>query len=118
MAGEEHRFKSGQSGNPAGRPKGSRNVLTENFITALTKDFAEHGVAAIKRAREDDPAPYLRLDARLAPKELHLTRENTLDRFSDDEIADLLAAASRLAGAEAGGRTEKANGKGKPSRIH
>ncbi len=115
MAGEEHRFKSGQSGNPTGRPKGSRNVLTENFITALTKDFAEHGVAAIKHAREDDPAPYLRLDARLAPKEL---QENTLDRFSDEEIAALLAAASRLAGAEAGGRTEKANGKGKPSRIH
>ncbi len=115
MAGKDHLFKPGQSGNPAGRPKGSRNVLTENFITALTKDFAEHGVAAIKRAREDDPAAYLRVVASLAPKELHLMRENPLDQFSDEVIAALLAAASRLAAAEAGGgRTEKANGKGKP----
>ncbi len=78
MAGKDHLFKPGQSGNPAGRPKGSRNVLTENFITALTKDFAEHGVAAIRRAREDDPAAYLRLVASLAPKELHMMRENRL----------------------------------------
>ncbi len=68
--------------------------------------------------RSTGAAAYLRLVASLAPKELHLMRENPLDQFSDEEIAALLAAASRLAEAEAGGRAEKANGKGKPPRIH
>ena len=97
MAGKDHLFKPGQSGKPAGRPKGSRNVLTGAFIDKLAIDFAEHGVQAIEDVRKDDPAAYLRLVASLVPKELHLTKENPLDQFSDDEIAALLAAANRLA---------------------
>jgi len=31
----EHLYKPGQSGNPNGRPKGSRNKLGEAFIAAL-----------------------------------------------------------------------------------
>ena len=118
MAGKDHLFKPGQSGNPAGRPVGSRNKLTENFVTALSKDFAAHGVEAIQTARQDDPVAYLRLVASLVPKELHLSKDNPLDQYSDEEIAALLAAASHLVDAEAGGRAEKANGKGKPPRIH
>ncbi len=75
-------------------------------------------MVAIKTAREDDPASYLRLIASLAPKELHLARENQLDAFSDEEIALLLAEASRLVETETGGRAKKANGKGKPARVH
>ncbi len=78
-------------------------------------------MAAIKRAREDDPAAYLRLVASLAPKELHLTKENPLDQFSDEEIAILRAAASGVVAAETedgaeGG--EEADGADKRSRLH
>ncbi len=121
MGSEATQFKPGQSGNPAGRQVGSRNKLTTDFVTALAKDFAEHGVAAIQRAREDDPASYLRLIASLAPKELAVTKENPFDQFSDEEIAALLAAASGVVAAETEDGAEgeeEADGAGKTSRLH
>src|SRR5215210_5488649 len=70
--GLKEAWKAGQSGNPAGRPKGSRNKLGEDFIAALYADFQEHGPATIERAREQDPAAYLRIIAGLLPKEVKI----------------------------------------------
>src|SRR5271166_6142604 len=63
-------WKPGESGNPAGRPKGARHKLAENFITALARHFAEHGVDAINRACKADPGQYLATIARVLPKVL------------------------------------------------
>ncbi|MGA4923232.1 DUF5681 domain-containing protein, partial [Bacillus subtilis] len=49
-------FKPGQSGNPAGRPKGARSRLQENFLAALADDFADHGVDAIQTMRLEKPS--------------------------------------------------------------
>ena len=54
------RFLTGNSGGP-GRPKGSRNKLGEEFVSAMYADFLEHGVAAIERMREEDPTAYVRV---------------------------------------------------------
>ncbi len=51
-----------------GRPPGSRDQLTSDFIAKLADDFEANGWAAIERCRDDDPAAYLRLVASLAPK--------------------------------------------------
>jgi hypothetical protein len=51
----------GQSGNSAGRPKGSRNKLGEQFLTDLYADWVENGVAAIKKVRETRPEIYLKV---------------------------------------------------------
>ena len=37
-----------KSGNPAGRPKGSHDKLSEEFVAEVYADWCEHGAAAIK----------------------------------------------------------------------
>ncbi len=62
-------WKAGQSGNPKGRPPGSRDRLTSALFDKLADDFKCNGKKAIQDCRKDDPAAYLRLIASLAPKE-------------------------------------------------
>jgi hypothetical protein len=61
-------FKKGQSGNPAGRPKGARNKLSEALLGKLLDDFNEHGEEAIERVRKSDPEGYLKILATLVAK--------------------------------------------------
>lgn len=82
-------FLQGVSGNPAGRPKGSRNRLGEQFLQALADDFAEHGAATIEAARLTDPVAYIRMVAGLVPKEL-LMWKDPIDELSDQELADAI----------------------------
>jgi Family of unknown function (DUF5681) len=48
---EATRFKPGQSGNPKGRPKGSRHKLSEAALRDLCADFEVGGAEAIERCR-------------------------------------------------------------------
>lgn len=68
-------FPPGNNANPLGRPKGSRNRLAEDFLTALSNDFAAHGEAAIRLAREERPAQYLQIVASLMPKDLNVNMD-------------------------------------------
>ena len=64
------RFKPGQSGNPRGRAKGSRNRLAGEFIERLADDFSKHGEAAIQKVRQEKPEIYLRVIGAILPREL------------------------------------------------
>lgn len=66
-------WQKGQSGNPDGRPKGSRNKLSEAFLRVLADDFGENGVEVIERLRKESPAQYANVIAKLMPKMMELS---------------------------------------------
>ncbi len=92
-------FLSGVSGSPNGRPKGSRNKLTETFLDMIANDFAEHGAEAIERVREGDPVMYLRIVSSLVPRELIAKREQAPDsdyaELTEEEVIEVIEAERR-----------------------
>lgn len=84
-------IKPGEVRNPRGRPKGSRNVLGQDFIDKLQADFKEHGQAAIETVRQERPQDYLKVIASILPKEVNVNK-TALQELSDDELASILDA--------------------------
>lgn len=81
-------FKKGQSGNPAGRAKGSRNKLAEAFWTDFAAAWEANGKAALTDVAANDPSTFVRVAASLMPKETEVTlRRVTAKELPDDELA-------------------------------
>ena len=77
-------FKPGQSGNPAGRPKGARCKFGEDFV----RDFADHwhaladdvdkktkGQKLLETLYVDNPEAYVRVACAILPKVIELDDE-------------------------------------------
>ena len=77
-------------GNPTGNNGAARVKLQRKYFDALLADFAEHGEAAIKIMRIEEPGAYIRVIASLMPKEFTVT-DNALGDLSDEDLAQLLA---------------------------
>lgn len=84
-------FQPGQSGNPKGRKPGSRNKVNEDFLRAITEDFATNGKAAIEAMRTERPHEYVKVVASLLPKEVNINT-NAFEDMTEDELASGIAA--------------------------
>lgn len=91
-------WRPGEPGNPAGRRPGSRQRLSDDFMRALSDDFAAHGPATVARLRESDPATYTRVIASLTPRTLEPVRP--LEDMTDDEMVAAIDLVRRLMGAD------------------
>jgi Family of unknown function (DUF5681) len=85
-------FKPGQSGNPKGRPKGSRNKLSEEFFRDLCDAWQAFGKPALETMAMLYPVEFVRLAASLMPKEPEATiTPVVMERMSDAQLDALIA---------------------------
>lgn len=68
-------FKPGESGNPAGRPKGSRNKLGEAMLHDLLEYYDQHGKTLIAKVADDNPAVFLQALMKLLPRQTEAALE-------------------------------------------
>lgn len=69
-------WKPGQSGNPLGRPQGSRSKFSEAACADALKDWTANGAATLERVRATDPSTYLRVLFSIIPKDIAVSIEN------------------------------------------
>jgi hypothetical protein len=94
-------FQKGQSGNPAGRPRGARNKATLMLEQLLDDEAEAISRAAIEKAKAGDPTAMRVCMDRLLPKRRERTVEFALPPLAS--VADACAAVGAVAAALAEG---------------
>lgn len=97
--GGDSRFLPGNNGG-SGRPRGSRNRLSEAFLDALCADFDVHGPAVIERVRLEEPAAYLRTVASIMPKRVEVEAGDDLRHLSDAQLVTMIEQCAERNGVE------------------
>lgn len=92
-------WKPGQSGNPKGRAKGSRNALGEDFLSDMLEVWREKGKECIEATARDHPDKLVSIVAGILPKELNVTR-NPAEELSDDDLAAGIASLRAIIAAQ------------------
>ena len=82
--------------NGGGRPKGSRNKISEAFLADLYEDWEGNGVEVIRQVREERPADYLKVVASVLPKDLNVN-VNPLDMMTDEQLRNYVSSLVREA---------------------
>jgi hypothetical protein len=102
------RFVSGNNG--GGRPKGSRNKLTTEFLDDLHSEWQKSGPSALQRLAQDDPGAFVRVVAQILPKEIDANVNAGSDFDGMDSIAEILQKVANEVGTDAALNLAKAFG--------
>ena len=78
-------WKPGESGNPAGRPKGSRHKINEDFLRDLQALWEEHGYDILEETVAKKPEVIVKAMVALLPKQVELAKP--LDEMTDEQLA-------------------------------
>jgi Family of unknown function (DUF5681) len=68
-------WKPGQSGNPAGRPIGARQKISEKLLADLADVWEEHGVSVLQRLAVTDPGKLAQIAYGLLPRDVFISVE-------------------------------------------
>ena len=100
------RFITGNNG--GGRPKGSRNKLSTEFLDDLHAKWQQHGPDVLERVIRDDPAAFMRTVAQILPKEIDANVNAGSDFDGMNSIAEILQKVADEVGVDAALRVAKA----------
>jgi hypothetical protein len=75
------RFLPGRQGGP-GRPVGSRNRLSEKFLSDLQKVWLKKGAKALDKVADENPEILCRIVASILPRQLDATLDMRVDIFA------------------------------------
>ena len=76
--GKPTRWPPGQSGNPAGKPPGTRTAFSQGFIRDFALVWAEEGLEAVRKVAKKDPEAFVAIAARICPNDVRLTLEQAI----------------------------------------
>ena len=76
--GKLTRWPPGQSGNPAGKPPGTRTAFSQGFIRDFALVWAEEGLEAVRKVAKKSSEAFVAIAARICPNDVRLTLEQAI----------------------------------------